>query len=69
MATNALKKPVPTKKRINAPNGAVLRLTASPNGEVLGTIANKMTVQHYITLAGWAYVEAGDQKGMSKLLN
>lgn len=66
VATNALKKPVPTKKRINAPNGAVLRLTASPNGEVLGTIANKMTVQHYITLAGWAYVEAGDQKGYVK---
>jgi len=51
VATNALKKPVPTKKQITAPDGAVLRLTASPNGEVLGTIANKTTVQYYITLA------------------
>lgn len=66
VATNALKKPVPTKKQIYAPNGAVLRLTASPSGEVLGTLSNKLTVQHYITLAGWAYVEAGDQKGYVK---
>lgn len=66
VATIALKKPVPIKKQINAPNGAELRLTASPNGEVLGTISNKMTVQHYITLAGWAYVEAGEQKGYVK---
>jgi len=66
VATNALKKPVPTKKQITAPDGAVLRLTASPNGEVLGTIANKTTVQYYITLAGWAYVEVNDQKGYVK---
>jgi len=66
VATNALKKPAPTKKKINAVAGAELRLTASPNGEVLGTLPNKTTVQYYITLAGWAYVEAGDQKGYVK---
>ncbi|SCY35345.1 MULTISPECIES: polysaccharide deacetylase family protein [Lysinibacillus] len=66
VATNALKKPVPTKKRINAVAGAELRLTASPHGEVLGTLANNTAVQYYITLAGWAYVEAGDQKGYVK---
>ncbi|WP_155592281.1 polysaccharide deacetylase family protein [Lysinibacillus cavernae] len=66
VATNALKKPVPTKKQINAEAGTELRLTASPNGEVLGTLANKTIVQYYITLAGWAYIEAGDQKGYVK---
>ena len=66
VATNTLKKPVPTKKRINAVNGAELRLTASPSGEVLGTLGNKTTVQYYITLAGWSYVEVGDQKGYVK---
>ncbi|MFJ8517551.1 polysaccharide deacetylase family protein [Lysinibacillus xylanilyticus] len=66
VATNSLKKPVATNKRVNAANGAVLRLTASPNGEVLGTIANKTVVQQYTTLVGWTYVEAGEQKGYVK---
>lgn len=66
VATNSLKKPVATTKRVNAANGAVLRLTASPNGEILGTIANKTVVQQYTTLVGWAYVEAGEQKGYVK---
>ncbi|MGE7949800.1 polysaccharide deacetylase family protein [Lysinibacillus sp. NPDC093688] len=66
VATNSLKTPVATKKRVNAANGAVLRLTASPSGEVLGTIANKTVVQQYATLVGWAYVEAGEQKGYVK---
>ncbi|MGE8034031.1 deacetylase [Lysinibacillus sp. KCTC 33748] len=66
VATNSLKKPVATTKRVNAANGAMLRLTASPNGEILGTIANKTVVQQYTTLVGWAYVEAGEQKGYVK---
>ncbi|MDD1505685.1 MULTISPECIES: polysaccharide deacetylase family protein [unclassified Lysinibacillus] len=66
VATNSLKKPVATKKRVNATNGAVLRLTASPSGEVLGTLANKTVVQQYTTLAGWAYVEADEQQGYVK---
>lgn len=41
----------------------MLRLTASPSGEVLGTLANKTVVQQFTVLAGWAYVEAGEQKG------
>ncbi len=52
VATNSLKKPVATKKRVNATNGAVLHLTASPSGEVLGTLANKTVVQQYTMLAG-----------------
>ncbi|MFJ7731706.1 polysaccharide deacetylase family protein [Lysinibacillus sp. NPDC097231] len=63
VATNSLKKPIATTKRVNAVNGAVLRLTASPNGEELGTLANKTIVQQYSTLAGWAYVETDTQKG------
>lgn len=66
VATNSLKKPVATTKRVNAAKGAVLRLTASPNGEILSTIANKTVVQQYTTLVGWAYVEAGEQKGYVK---
>lgn len=66
VATNSIKKPVATKKRVNAVNGAVLHSTASPSGEIVGTLANKTVVQHYITIAGWAYVEAGDQKGYVK---
>lgn len=66
VATNSLKKPVATKKRVNATNGAMLRLTASPSGEVLGTLANKTVVQQYTTLAGWAYVEADEQQGYVK---
>ncbi|WP_223555539.1 polysaccharide deacetylase family protein [Lysinibacillus sphaericus] len=66
VATNSIKKPVATKKRINAVNGAVLHATASPSGEIVGTLANKTVVQHYTTIAGWAYVEAGDQKGYVK---
>ncbi|MDM5248672.1 MULTISPECIES: polysaccharide deacetylase family protein [unclassified Lysinibacillus] len=66
VATNSLKKAVATKKRVNAVNGAVLRVTASPSGEVVGTLANKTSVQHFTTIAGWAYVEAGDQKGYVK---
>ncbi|MGE7133039.1 polysaccharide deacetylase family protein [Lysinibacillus xylanilyticus] len=66
VATNSLKKPVATKKRVNATNGAVLRLTASPSGEVIGTIANKAVVQQYTMLVGWAYVEACEQKGYVK---
>jgi peptidoglycan-N-acetylglucosamine deacetylase len=66
VATNSIKKPVATKKRVNAVNGAVLHLTASPSGEIVGTLANKTVVQHYTTIAGWAYVEAGDQKGYVK---
>ncbi|WP_374966433.1 polysaccharide deacetylase family protein [Lysinibacillus sp. RS5] len=66
VATNSIKKPVATKKRVNAVNGAVLHVTASPSGEIVGTLANKTVVQHYTTIAGWAYVEAGDQKGYVK---
>lgn len=66
VATNSIKKPVATKKRVNAVNGAVLHSTASPSGEIVGTLANKTVVQHYTTIAGWAYVEAGDQKGYVK---
>ena len=65
VATNALKTSS-NEEKINAVAGAELRLTASPNGEVLSTLPNKTTVQYYITLAGWAYVEAGDQKGYVK---
>ncbi|WP_440050283.1 polysaccharide deacetylase family protein [Lysinibacillus sphaericus] len=65
-ATNTLKKPTLTKKRVNAVNGAVVHLTASPSGKVIGTIANQTIVQHYATFAGWAYVEAGDQQGYIK---
>ncbi|MCL1701533.1 polysaccharide deacetylase family protein [Lysinibacillus sp. Bpr_S20] len=67
VATNSLKKPVATKKRVNAAKGAELHLTASPSGEVLGTLANKTVVQQYTTVAGWAYVEAGEQKGYVKV--
>jgi len=66
VATNSLKKPVIIKKQVNAKNGAALRLTASPSGEVLGTIANKTEVQQYTILAGWAYVETDTQKGYVK---
>ncbi|MFJ5766552.1 polysaccharide deacetylase family protein [Lysinibacillus sp. NPDC093210] len=66
VATNALKKPTGTKKQVNAPHGAVIHLTASPSGEVLGTLANKTIVQQYTIVAGWAYVEAGEQKGYIK---
>ena len=66
VATNSIKKPVATKKRVNAVNGAVLHSTASPSGEIVGTLADKTVVQHYTTIAGWAYVEAGDQKGYVK---
>lgn len=66
IATNTLKKPTAIKKQINAKDGAALRLTASPSGEILGTLANKTIVQTYTTLAGWTYVEAGEQKGYIK---
>lgn len=66
MATSALKVPTATKKRVNAVNGATLRLTASPSAEVIGTIAHQTVVLHYTNLAGWAYVEAGEQKGYVK---
>ena len=66
MATNALKVPTATKKRVNAVNGTTLYLTASPNSEVIGTIAHQTVVQQYTVLAGWAYVEAGEQKGYVK---
>lgn len=66
VATNSLKKPVVIKKQVNAKNGATLRLTASPSGEVLGTIANKTEVQQYTILAGWAYVETDTLKGYVK---
>ncbi|MGE7092481.1 polysaccharide deacetylase family protein [Lysinibacillus sp. NPDC048646] len=65
-ATNTFKKPTVTKKRVNVVNGAVLHLTASPSGEVIGTIAHQTIVQQYAILAGWAYVEAGEQKGYIK---
>ena len=51
---------------MNAVNGATLHLTASPSAEIIGTIANQTVVQQYTLLAGWAYVEAGDQKGYVK---
>jgi len=66
VATNILKKPTVTKKQVNAPKGAVIHLTASPSGEVLGKLANKTIVQQYTIVAGWAYVEAGEQKGYIK---
>ncbi|MEK5232196.1 polysaccharide deacetylase family protein [Lysinibacillus sp. FSL K6-0232] len=66
IATNTLKKPTAIKQQINAKDGAVLRLTASPSGEILGTLANKTIVQSYTTLAGWTYVEAGEQQGYIK---
>ncbi len=65
-ATNTLKKPTAIKKQVDAPNGAMIHLTASPSGEVLGTLANKTIVQQYTIVAGWAYVEAGEQKGYIK---
>lgn len=66
VATNALKKPTATKKQVNAPKGAIIHLTASPSGEVLGTLAHKTIVQQFTIVAGWAYVEADDQKGYIK---
>jgi len=66
VATNVLKKPTVTKKQVNAPKGAVIHLTASPSGEVLGKLADKTIVQQYTIVAGWAYVEAGEQKGYIK---
>ncbi|WP_369436086.1 polysaccharide deacetylase family protein [Lysinibacillus fusiformis] len=65
-ATNTFKKPTVTKKRVKVVNGAVLHLTASPGGEVIGTIAHQTIVQQYAILAGWAYVEAGEQQGYIK---
>ncbi len=44
----------------------MLHVTASPSGEVIGTIANQTIVQHYATFAGWAYVEADEQQGYIK---
>ncbi|QGG51887.1 polysaccharide deacetylase family protein [Lysinibacillus pakistanensis] len=66
VATNSLKKPAVIKKQVNTKNGATLRLTASPSGEVLGTIANKTEVKQYTILAGWAYVETDTLKGYVK---
>jgi len=66
VATNMLKKPTVTKKQVNAPKGAIIHLTASPSGEVLGKLAHKTIVQQYTIVAGWAYVEAGEQKGYIK---
>lgn len=68
VATNLLKTPTPTKKRVNAGNGAVLKLTASPSSEVIGTIPHQTVVFQYTIIAGWAYVEAGEQKGYVKVV-
>lgn len=66
VATNLLKLPTATKKRVNAVKGAALHLTASPSSEVIGTIAHQTVVSQYTLIAGWAYVEAGEQKGYVK---
>ena len=66
MATTSLKVPIGTKKRVNTVNGAALHLTASPSSEVIDTIAHQTFVQQYTLIAGWAYVEAGEQKGYVK---
>ena len=66
VATNLLKTPTATKKRVNAVKGATLHLTASPSSEVIGTIAHQTDVLEYTIIAGWAYVEVGEQKGYVK---
>lgn len=66
VATASLKKPTATRKRVNAVKGAALHLTASPHSEVIGTIAHQTDVLQYTSIAGWAYVEAGEQKGYVK---
>ena len=66
VASNSLKKPTATKKRVNAVKGAQVHLTASPSSEVIGTITHQTVVEQYTIIAGWAYVEAGEQKGYVK---
>ncbi|MFJ7736503.1 polysaccharide deacetylase family protein [Lysinibacillus sp. NPDC097287] len=68
VASNSLKLPTTTKKRVNAVKGAQVHLTASPSSEVLGTITHETVVEQYTIIAGWAYVEAGEQKGYVKAL-
>ncbi|MFJ7953207.1 polysaccharide deacetylase family protein [Lysinibacillus sp. NPDC096418] len=66
VASNSLKLPTVTKKRVNAVKGAQIHLTASPSSEEIGTITHQTVVEQYTSIAGWAYVEAGEQKGYVK---
>ena len=63
VASNSLKTPTATKKRVNAVKGAQLHLIASPSSEIIGTITHQTVVEQYTIIAGWAYVEVGEQKG------
>lgn len=66
VATNTLKVPTAIKKRVNAIKGAQVHLTASPSSVVISTITHQTVVEQYSLIAGWAYVEAGEQKGYVK---
>lgn|GEM_PF-1174244 len=55
--------PKTTTKYVNTASGVVVRNIASPSGASKGTIPNGTEVTVHSTLAGWAYVSTGNQRG------
>lgn len=50
-------------KYVNTKSGIILRKTASPNGENIGSLSNGTEVSVHSTTNGWSYVTVGDKKG------
>ena len=55
--------PKTTRKYVNTASGVVVRNIASPSGASKGTLPNGTEVKVHSTLAGWAYVSTGNQRG------